>query len=184
MANEWVSGAFGFGGALVGAGVSLLQQRRDAARERQRRSHEAQLAAEKATADTREKARIAARILQADLSVARRRLADAADTGKFWSPHFSLPTESWARYREIVAQHVPLQAWSDVSRCFEVCESLEARALNARAITDTRRPPLSDRSRNSIQLALRRCDKALTALTAFTKDEVGRLDEADDTADD
>src|SRR4051794_14106178 len=108
---EWADVIFGLAAAIFGAVltavVSLLQQWRDAAAERQRRADDAERrkedkadAAKAARHAARTDARIAARIVRVDAEQARERLSLALKNRQYWSPEYTLPQESWAEYRE------------------------------------------------------------------------------------
>lgn len=189
MANEWVSGFFGLGGAVLGAAVALIQQRRDARLERDRR-HAEQLALDRSREEARQRevdaareaARVAARILQADSLQSRLRVNSALRKGRYWSEPFALPHQSWTTYREQVARYLDLDAWSKISLWFRSVASVEAQATAARDFSggNVRRPELTERGRKQLQLALKRADLAITALEQFTGDDTQLSNDGDE----
>lgn len=195
--SSMTSSLIGLLGVLIGSigtlFLGLRQQRADAKLERERRDDEARWAQaqreeERRSAEQRnvEHARVAARMLQSDLTVARMRLRAAIKNDKFWGERFALPLDAWSEYREIVAMHMPLPDWMTVSACFRSLSSTELQASAARETTGDLRPTFTDRKRRQVELGLRRTDRALLALERFSGDSAEDSDElpADDEGSD
>jgi len=195
MDVEWAKAVLPFTSALVGAGiaavVSFLQQHHDAKVERQRRDDEAQRRREEkaearrvAEEAAREDARIAARIVRADVEQARARLRLAVRKRRYWSSAYSLPQDSWTQYREKLARHLSAGEWAVVSRFFRSVATLDAGADVARAREpESARTELSDRMAGVIERAVSRGDEAIKILARFTSDDP-TPDSDDDAADD
>ncbi|WP_460796863.1 hypothetical protein [Nocardioides pacificus] len=173
-------------GAVLTAGVSLIQQRRDAATESQRRADEATRrrdeaelrrqdrveAKRAAEASSREEAKIAARIVRGDVEHARARMQMAVKNGRYWSRAYSLPQESWIQYREKIARHLDADQWNIVSRFFRSVANFDAGAEVARAkVSGQSRVELSQRMGQAMQRALDRSDAAIEVLANFTRDD-------------
>ena len=183
MDVEWAAAGLGFMAAIFGAAltawVSLVQQRRDAATERQRREDEAerrrqeQVEAQRAAeASAREEAKIAARIVRVDVEQARARMERAVKNGRYWSRAYTLPQDSWILYREKIARHLKAEEWTTVSRFFRSVANFDAGANVARAKSSNRsQPELSDRMNRAMQRAVVRADAAIEVLANFTNDD-------------
>lgn len=190
MDVEWAAAGLAFLAAIFGAaltaGVSLIQQRRDAAIERQRRVDEAmrrQDEAERrrqdqdeskraAEAASREEAKIAARIVRVDVEQARARIEMAVKNGRYWSRAYSLPQDSWIQYREKIARHLRADEWNTVSRFFRSVANFDAGADVARAkVSGQLRVELSERMARAMQRAVARSDAAIKVLANFTEDD-------------
>ena len=201
MDVEWAGVGLAFVAAIVGAAltaaVSLMQQRRDAATERQRRDDEAmrrrdeaelrrqdQIEARRvAEASSREEAKIAARIVRVDVEQARARMQLAVTNDRYWSRAYSLPQDSWVQYREKIARHLRAEEWNTVSRFFRSVANFEAGADVARAkVSGQSRVELSERMGRAMQRAVARSDAAIEVLANFTEDDP-TLDEEEVAAD-
>ena len=190
MDVEWAAAGLAFLAAIFGAGltacVSLIQQRRDAATERQRREDEAtrreeeaerrrqeQVEAQRrAEASSREEAKIAARIVRVDVEQARARMKMAVKNGRYWSRAYTLPQDSWIQYREKIARHLKAEEWTTVSRVFRSVANFDAGASVARSRGSSQsQAELSDRMTGAMQRAVVRADAAIEVLANFTADD-------------
>lgn len=180
---EWTAAILAFIAAIFGAaptaGVSLIQQRRDAATERQRRDDEARRRREdqieaqrRAEASAHEEAKIAARIVRVDVEHARQRMSLAVKNGRYWSQFYTLPQDSWSQYREDIARHLTADEWTTVSRFFRSVASFDAGASVARSRGSSgSRADLSERMSKAMQRAVGRADAAIEILANFTGDD-------------
>ena len=183
MDVEWAAAGLAFVAAIFGAAltawVSLVQQRRDAATERQRREDEAERrrqerdeARREASASAREEAKIAARIVRVDVEQARARMQMAVKNGRYWSRAYTLPQDSWIDYREKIARHLKADEWTTVSRFFRSVTNFDAGADVARGRDSSQsRAELSDRMSKAMQRAVVRADAAIEVLANFTADD-------------
>ncbi|WP_313406310.1 hypothetical protein [Aeromicrobium sp.] len=183
MDVEWAAAGLAFSAAIFGAalaaGVSLLQQRRDAATERQRREDEAERRRQEraesrrlAEASSRDESKIAARIVRVDVEQARARMSMAVRNGHYWSSAYTLPQDSWLQYREKIARHLTAEEWAVVSRFFRSVASFDAGASVARSRDPSRSPAeLSERMSKAMERAVVRADEAFAVLARFTADD-------------
>jgi hypothetical protein len=87
---------YGLTGTLVGAGMTVWSLERQVARD-----------GEKEEEDSLRRARIAARILQADLSQAASRFKKAMEGDKYWRVEYGMPIEAWAKHRKRLLGEFP-----------------------------------------------------------------------------
>lgn len=159
------------------ARAALDQRAHEARAVLDQRAHEAQAVRDQrqreltAERDERkERAKVTARLLLADLLQATNRLRLALRNEKYWSPRFSLSLDAWLEHRAVVARYMDHDQWSKVSRFYRSLGTVELQAQGARDGSDTSRPALSKYQRNQIEIARERGREAKVVLQVFSGD--------------
>jgi hypothetical protein len=185
MSGDVTAAVIGLGGAVLGSlvvyRVAILDRRQELVRDRAGRDAvraEAQAVAEEQRAA---RARIAARLLQSELAVARWRLQRAERSNTFWREGFELPLADWQLYRETVAEHMKPADWWKVSACYRSLDSTERQAVLARKLTSSPKPHLTESTIRQISVSLRNLEAAIGALEAFSMTATVEPSEADET---
>jgi hypothetical protein len=72
----------------------------------------------------RSEALVAARLVEADIQSIKRSVGIALDAER-WTGSLSLPLESWAEYRGVLARELSAPAWDAVAFAFELLSAVE-----------------------------------------------------------
>jgi hypothetical protein len=148
--------------------------------EERRREHVQRAAVEEANARRASSARIAARLLQSELAVARWRLDRTDRLNRFWREDFALPLSDWMLYRETVAEYMPTEGWLDVAACYRSLETTELQARLARDLSNDLRAPLTAPTKEQIRISRRNLKRALEALEGFSGSPPADADEGEE----